>query len=99
MKSFAAVLRSTLVGSACLLSPVTAAAADGPPAIEGRFTPLAGFAVQEVVTPGSTGSLVAMSFNETGDIIASREQGPLLLVQDKDHDGKFETIGTFCDQV
>lgn len=74
-------------------------AADAPPAKEGRFTPLAGFAVEEVVVPGSTGSLVAMSFNETGDIIASREQGPLLLIRDKDHDGKFETVETFCDKI
>ena len=40
-----------------------------------------------------------MSFNEAGDLIASREQGPLLLIQDKDHDGQFESISTFCDKV
>jgi putative heme-binding domain-containing protein len=74
-------------------------AADAPPPLEGRFTPLAGFQVQEVVEPGSTGSLVAMTFNETGDIIASREQGPLVLVRDKDHDGRFESISTYCDKV
>ncbi len=74
-------------------------AADGAPADENRFTPLPGFQVQEVVTPGSTGSLVAMTFNEAGDIIASRERGPLLLIQDKDHDGTFESISTFCDKV
>ncbi len=49
--------------------------------------------------PGSTGSLVAMAFNEAGDIIASREQGPLLLVQDKNHDGTFETVKEFCTQL
>ncbi len=40
-----------------------------------------------------------MAFNEAGDIIASRERGPLLLIQDKDHDGQFETVGTYCDKV
>jgi putative heme-binding domain-containing protein len=75
------------------------AAADPPIAIEDRFTALEGFKVEEVVTHGSTGSLVAMSFSETGDIIASREQGPLLVIRDKDHDGKFESIDTFCDKV
>jgi putative heme-binding domain-containing protein len=83
-----------LVGLPCVMT-----VADAPSAKEGRFTPLAGFAVEEVVTPGSTGSLVAMSFTETGDIIASREQGPLLLIRDKDHDGKFDAVETFCDKV
>ena len=69
------------------------------PAVKDRFTPLPGFAVEEVVVPGSTGSLVAMAFNEAGDIIASREQGPLELIQDKDHDGKYETVDTFSDLV
>lgn len=99
MKFFRPALSASIVsviGSLCCLAN---AAADDAPPLEGRFTPLAGFAVQEVVEPGSTGSLVAMSFNETGDIIASREQGPLLLVRDKDHDGKFETITTYCDKV
>ena len=41
--------------------------------LEGRFTPLDGFAVEEVVTPGETGSLVAMAFDEAGNIIASRD--------------------------
>ena len=40
-----------------------------------------------------------MAFNDAGDIIASRERGPLLLVQDKDGDGQFEAISTFCDKV
>src|SRR4051812_9007070 len=73
-----------------------ARAADSDP---NRFSPLAGFAVEEVVAPGSTGSLVAMSFSEDGDIIASRERGPLVLLQDKDRDGHFESISTLCEEV
>jgi putative membrane-bound dehydrogenase-like protein len=76
----------------------SALAAEAPPAAS-RFKPQPGFSVQEVVKPGSTGSLVAMAFNEAGDIIASREQGPLVLIQDKDHDGQFETVATYCDKV
>ncbi len=49
--------------------------------------------------PESTGSLVAMAFDEQGRIIASRERGPLLLVADKDGDGTFESVTTFCDKV
>ena len=81
------------------LVPLAACGADKPASTENRFTPLAGFTVEEVVAPGSTGSLVAMAFNEAGDIIASREQGPLVLVQDKDHDGTFETIKDYCTEV
>ncbi|MGD9723204.1 MAG: HEAT repeat domain-containing protein [Pirellulales bacterium] len=84
--------------SALLFIETSARAADAPP-LEGRFTPRDGFVVEEVVTPGSTGSLVAMAFDESGGMIASRERGPLILVRDTDGDGKFETITTFCDQV
>ncbi|HEX3725718.1 MAG TPA: HEAT repeat domain-containing protein [Pirellulales bacterium] len=97
MKLFRPALR-LFAWTSLSLATLVAAGADAPP-LEGRFSPLAGFEVQEVVVPGSTGSLVAMAFNETGDIIASREQGPLLLVRDADHDGKFEAITTFCDKV
>jgi putative heme-binding domain-containing protein len=82
----------------CPLPAQDPSQAQNPPIAE-RFTPLSGFRVEEVVAPGSTGSLVALAFNETGDMIVSREQGPLLLVSDKDHDGKFESVTTFCDKV
>ncbi len=95
MKRFWFALYLVLVTSGLL---VPAAAEETPP-WEGRFTPLDGFAVEEVVTPGLTGSLVAMAFDEAGNIIASRKRGPLILVQDKDHDGKFETISTWCDKL
>ena len=85
----------TLISS---LSPVALAAEDAA-SPEDRFTPLAGFEVQEVVLPEATGSLVAMAFDENGGIIASRERGPLLSVRDKDGDGTFETVRTFCDKV
>jgi putative heme-binding domain-containing protein len=99
MKSLWFVLHPVLIlATSCLLQPL-ARAADTKPAEADRFTPPAGFSVEEVVTPGSTGSLVAMAFDEQGNIIASRERGPLLLIQDKDGDGKFETVGTYCDKV
>jgi putative heme-binding domain-containing protein len=89
----------TLVACVVLAFPGASALAADAPADPNRFTPLAGFAIEEVVAPGSTGSLVAMAFDEAGNIIASRESGPLLLIQDKDKDGKFESVATYCDQV
>ncbi len=88
----------TLLAAPLALTGSALLAAD-PPANADRFTPQPGFVVQEVIEPGAAGSLVAMSFTESGDILASREQGPLVLLRDKDHDGKFETISTFCDKV
>jgi len=70
-----------------------------PPFTPNRFTPQRGFKVEEVVTPGQTGSLVNMAFNEHGDIIASRENGPLLLIRDKNGDGQFESVETYCDKI
>ena len=52
-----------------------------------------------VITPKQTDSLIAMTFNEFGQIIASRENGPLILITDKDKDGIHDTVATYCDLV
>src|SRR5690606_4975192 len=43
----------------------------------GRFTTPAGFRVERVVPPVETGSLLCMTFNERGEILAARERGPV----------------------
>ena len=48
------------------------------------------FAIERMVNDEQCGSLIAMTFNAQGNILASQEGGPLLLVSDKDHDGAFE---------
>jgi putative heme-binding domain-containing protein len=40
-----------------------------------------------------------MAFNAAGDILASQESGPLLLVRDANSDGTFESIQPFCSDV
>ena len=65
----------------------------------GRFLLGADFRVESVIDPDQAGSLIAMTFNEWGEILASREGGPLLLIVDKDEDGLVETVTTFCDKV
>jgi glucose/arabinose dehydrogenase len=57
------------------------------------------FAVERILAEKETGSLIAMCFNHRGDVIASREGGPLILLQDLDRDGRHEAVTTFCDQV
>lgn len=65
----------------------------------GRFKVASNFAVERVAHPDDTGSLVAMTFNERGEMIASRERGPLLLMRDSNGDGAFNDISTYCDEV
>ncbi|MEX0714140.1 MAG: heme-binding protein, partial [Pirellulales bacterium] len=65
----------------------------------GRFILPAEFRVEQVVSPEQTGSLLAMAFNEWGDIIASREGGALIAIVDEDRDGVVETASTYCDVV
>jgi putative heme-binding domain-containing protein len=65
----------------------------------GRFLLGADFRVESVIGPDEAGSLIAMSFNEWGEILASREGGPLLLIVDKNDDGLVETVTTYCDEV
>ncbi len=57
------------------------------------------FSVDRVVADQQAGSLIAMTFNANGDILASREGGGILLLRDKDKDGKFETVDTFSSEL
>jgi putative heme-binding domain-containing protein len=72
---------------------VTVAGADG------RFRVTPEFHVEWVVDPEQTGSLVCMAFDEFGQIIASRENGTLIVIRDDDKDGLVETVAGFCDQI
>ena len=65
----------------------------------GRFKTTPEFEVEWVLTPEQTGSLIAMAFNEFGQIVASRENGPLLLITDRNRDGVHDTVSTYCNQV
>lgn len=64
-----------------------------------RFTIAPDFRVERLVASEAFGSLIAMTFNEFGEIVASREGGPIILVADQDNDGVPETITTFCEKV
>lgn len=64
-----------------------------------RFTIVKDFRIERVLAADATGSLIAMAFNEWGELLLSRERGPLLLVVDKNEDGIPETVTTFCDKV
>jgi len=64
-----------------------------------RFVTPENVEIDLVAMPQATGTLVAMTFNEQGDIIASREKGPLVLIRDVDGDGNYESVTTFCDEV
>ncbi len=64
-----------------------------------RFKATPEFRVESVVPAKDAGSLIAMTFDEFGNIIASRESGPLLLIRDMDRDGITETVTTYCKEV
>lgn len=64
-----------------------------------RFTINPEFRVERVLSASDTGSLISMSFNEFGEILASREGGPIQLITDNDQDGIPETVATYCDEI
>lgn len=64
-----------------------------------RFTIAPEFRVERVLGPTATKSLIALTFNEFGEIIASREGGPLIVISDADKDGIHERVDVYCDQV
>ncbi len=65
----------------------------------GRFETLPEFRVETAVAPEETGSLLTMTFNEFGDILASKEGTGILLIRDPHHDGKFEKAELYSDRV
>ena len=57
------------------------------------------FAIERLVSDEQAGSLIAMAFNAGGDILASRENGPLLIVRDTNRDGAFDSFEPFCQEL
>ncbi len=72
---------------------VTVAGADG------RFRVTPEFHVEWVIDPKETGSLICMAFDEFGQLIASRENGPLVVIRDDDKDGLVDTVASYCDTM
>ena len=64
-----------------------------------RFDSKEEFEVQQVVASELTGSLIAMTFDEFGRILASQEGGPLLLMFDTNNDRIPDKVKTYCDKV
>jgi putative heme-binding domain-containing protein len=57
------------------------------------------FRIERLLDDEKAGSLIAMTFNEFGHIIAARENGPLILIYDTNDDGQLDGVRTYCDQV
>jgi len=64
-----------------------------------RFRAPEGFVVEVAATPEQTGSIVAMTFDSRGRPVLSRERGPVIILEDRDRDGKYETLKTYTDKV
>jgi putative heme-binding domain-containing protein len=57
------------------------------------------FTIQQLLKGEETGSLIAVTFNEFGHLITSREGGPLLLIYDEDDDGHLDAVREYCTEV
>jgi len=64
-----------------------------------RFQVADEFEVRRIAENESTGSLIAFTFNEFGHIIASRENGPLLLIHEGAKKENWSSVRTYCDKV
>lgn len=67
--------------------------------LSGRFQVAEDFEVQRILDDEQTGSLIALTVNEFGHIIASRSDGPLLLIYDSNKDGVHDKVRVYCDKV
>ncbi len=85
--------------------PSTGAIAHAPALAQGgaarvdQFTTPEGFTVEVAASPEETGSIVAMTFDSRGRPVLSRERGPVLVLEDRDRDSRYDTVLTFTDQV
>src|SRR5262249_40834891 len=57
------------------------------------------FVIDRLVTDQQAGSIIAMTFDANGDILASREGGGIELIRDKKKDGTYETVDVFSNDV
>ncbi len=66
-----------------------------------QFSVPEGFRVERVIDGETTGSLIAMAFNEFGELLVSREDGPLLLFYESDTGTGLASVShtVCCDQV
>lgn len=64
-----------------------------------RFQIADEFTVERILNDQQTGSLVAMTFNEFGHVIAAKEGGPLLLLYDSNRDQIVDKSRVYCDKV
>lgn len=64
-----------------------------------RFAVDSEFKIEQVMTDKETGSIIAMAFNEFGQLILSREGGSLLVADVTKEPGDPERIKTLCDDV
>jgi putative heme-binding domain-containing protein len=64
-----------------------------------RFLIDSEFAIERMVTNEQAGSLIAMAFDANGDILASQEGGPLLLISRSQKAGSFDTVKPFCQEL
>jgi hypothetical protein len=65
----------------------------------GRFKIAPEFRVEPVASAQDTGSLIAMAFNEFGELLAARENGPLLLLRSPAPGEPPSRVSVYCDQV
>jgi len=57
------------------------------------------FRVERIISDEQAGSLISMTFNEFGQILAGRENGPLLLIADTNNDDIADRVTVYCDKV
>lgn len=74
-------------------------AAEKPPAAKTAPEGEAQFVVEQLLDGQTTGSLLAITFNEFGHAVAAREQGGVLLIHDGDGDGLLDHVRVANDQI
>lgn len=65
----------------------------------GRFRIKPGFTIDLVAEPSLTGSIVRMTFDTKGRPVIARENGPILILDDPDGEGKFRKAKEYTPKV
>ncbi|MCA9041430.1 MAG: c-type cytochrome, partial [Planctomycetaceae bacterium] len=64
-----------------------------------RYALAPGYKIERIGEPELVGSLIAMTWGNKGRIIASVERGPIITITDEDHDGIYDKVVNYSDQI
>ncbi len=99
MKRTLSVVAAVLLCGTTLWIRVDAERQAPQPSPDAPLTAPPGFVVEEAYAPEKSGSVVMITFDSQGELVVSRERGPVVRLRDTNGDGRFDVEQVVTDKV